>query len=108
MSQTPRSPRPASLNRRRILGVGLVAAAAPLAEATTLHGTGPAWSPNEANYPVGAATGGGYVFFNPAEAAFVEAASQRMIPADELGPGAVEAGVPVFIDRQLAGDYGKA
>ena len=42
-----------------------------------------------------------------AEAAFIEAAVARLIPADELGPGAVEAGVPVFIDRQLAGAYGR-
>ena len=31
-----------------------------------------------------------------------------MIPKDELGPGAFEAGVPIFIDRQLNGDFGKA
>lgn len=47
-----------------------------------------------------------YVFFNPVEAAFVEAAVDRLIPADELGPGAREAGVAVFIDRQLAGAFG--
>jgi gluconate 2-dehydrogenase gamma chain len=47
-----------------------------------------------------------YTFFTPAEAAFVEAAVARLIPADDLGPGAREAGVPVFIDRQLSGTYG--
>lgn len=50
----------------------------------------------------------GYVFFAPAEASFVDAAVARLIPADELGPGALEAGVTVFIDRQLAGPYGHA
>jgi gluconate 2-dehydrogenase gamma chain len=29
-----------------------------------------------------------------------------MIPTDDTGPGAKEAGVIFFIDRQLAGDYG--
>ena len=48
----------------------------------------------------------GYIFFNPAEAAFIEAAVARLIPGDSTGPGAIEAGVPRFIDRQLAGPYG--
>lgn len=47
-----------------------------------------------------------YIFFTPAEAAFVEAAVARLIPADELGQGAKEAGAAVFIDRQLAGAFG--
>ena len=33
------------------------------------------------------------------------AAVARLIPADELGPGAKEAGVPEFIDRQLNTPY---
>jgi gluconate 2-dehydrogenase gamma chain len=48
-----------------------------------------------------------YVFFNSGEAAFVEAAVARMIPTDDLGPGGIEAGVPEFIDRQLAGEFGQ-
>jgi gluconate 2-dehydrogenase gamma chain len=47
-----------------------------------------------------------YTFFGQDEAAFVEAALARLIPADDLGPGAVEADVPYFIDQQLAGSYG--
>lgn len=101
--------RPLRVDRRRLLGAGLAAGAAPLASAATLGDAGMPWAPNEANSPLAAgADAAGYVFFTPAEAAFVQAACARMIPADELGPGAVEAGVPVFIDRQLAGDYGKA
>jgi gluconate 2-dehydrogenase gamma chain len=30
----------------------------------------------------------------------------RLIPSDPAGPGALEAGVPFFLDRQLAGPYG--
>ncbi|MDX2205299.1 MAG: gluconate 2-dehydrogenase subunit 3 family protein [Hyphomicrobiaceae bacterium] len=48
-----------------------------------------------------------YRFFNAVEAAFVEAAVERLIPADPQWPGALAAGVPVFIDRQLAGPYGR-
>jgi gluconate 2-dehydrogenase gamma chain len=47
-----------------------------------------------------------YAFFTSAEASFVEAAVARLVPADALGPGGVEAGVPYFIDQQLAGAYG--
>ncbi len=48
-----------------------------------------------------------FVFLTPDEAAFVKAAVAIFVPADDLGPGAVEAGVPYYIDRQLAGAFGK-
>jgi len=48
-----------------------------------------------------------YTFFSDTEAAFIEAAVSRLIPADDLGPGALEADVPYFIDRQLDGAYGQ-
>src|SRR6185295_1196751 len=47
-----------------------------------------------------------YVYFNPAEAAFIEAAVARLIPKDETGAGALEAGVPNYIDKQLGGAWG--
>jgi gluconate 2-dehydrogenase gamma chain len=47
-----------------------------------------------------------YAYLDAQEARFVEAAVARLVPSDELGPGAVEAGVPAFIDRQLAGAWG--
>ncbi len=37
-----------------------------------------------------------YIFFTADEVAFVRAAVARLIPADELGPGALEADVPYF------------
>jgi gluconate 2-dehydrogenase gamma chain len=46
-------------------------------------------------------------FFTPAEAQIVAAAAARIFPADEVGPGANEAGVAIYIDRQLAGPYGR-
>jgi gluconate 2-dehydrogenase gamma chain len=46
-------------------------------------------------------------FFNEEEARIVAAATERIFPSDETGPGAKEAGVVVFIDRQLAGPYGR-
>jgi gluconate 2-dehydrogenase gamma chain len=47
-----------------------------------------------------------YVFFNSEEAAFIEAAIARLIPADEEWPGAFAACVPKYIDKQLAGAWG--
>src|SRR5207247_1872500 len=47
-----------------------------------------------------------YMYLTQPEVAFVEAAVARLIPADELGPGAKEAGVACFIDRQLVGAWG--
>ena len=47
------------------------------------------------------------LFFNADERAAVDAIVARLIPADELGPGAKEAGVTTFLDRQLAGTFGQ-
>ena len=47
-----------------------------------------------------------YLFLNSEEAAFIEAAVARLIPADEQWPGAREAGVPNYIDKQLGGAWG--
>jgi gluconate 2-dehydrogenase gamma chain len=63
------------------------------------------WRPNEA-YPVKPVISGGYLFFTAAEAAAVDAIVDRLIPTDELGLGAKDAGVTTFIDRQLTGPYG--
>src|SRR5580693_5846491 len=47
-----------------------------------------------------------YLFFNSDEALFIEAACERLIPADESGPGALGAGVPNYLDKQLGGAWG--
>jgi gluconate 2-dehydrogenase gamma chain len=46
-------------------------------------------------------------FFSKAEALIIAAATSRIFPSDESGPGANEAGVVIYIDRQLAGPYGQ-
>ncbi len=63
------------------------------------------WRPNEA-YPVTPVVPGAICSSPPRKAAVVEAFVDRLIPADELGPGAKQAGVTTFIDRQLTGPYG--
>jgi len=107
------------ISRRRLLTAGAAAGAAGMGAAAspakhdgalgappqTFRGQMP-WAEGAADWPPGA-SGTGYVFFTAAEAAFIEAAVDRLIPPDPVGPGAVEAGVPTFIDRQLAGQYGQ-
>src|ERR1700719_4912845 len=46
-------------------------------------------------------------FFSQAEALIVAAAAARIFPSDDSGPGAREAGVVIYIDRQLAGPWGR-
>jgi gluconate 2-dehydrogenase gamma chain len=46
-------------------------------------------------------------FFTAEEAKVVAAACERIFPSDASGPGATEAGVVIYIDRQLAGPYGR-
>ena len=74
------------------------------ASARTVHGL--PWTSNEV-YPPAEARPGPWLFFTADEAAAVEAIVDRLIPADELGPGGKHAGCAVFIDRQLAGPYGR-
>jgi gluconate 2-dehydrogenase gamma chain len=80
--------------RRRFLkSVGALGAAIPAAAAAQHAGHA-------------AAKAEKYMFLSPAEVAFLDAAVARLIPADELGPGAKEAGVTYFIDQQLFGAWG--
>jgi len=65
------------------------------------------WSTGEV-YPPDRARPGPWLFLTPEEGATIEAMVDRLIPADELGPGGKESGCAVFIDRQLAGPYGRA
>uniref|UniRef100_Q01UH2 Gluconate 2-dehydrogenase (Acceptor) n=1 Tax=Solibacter usitatus (strain Ellin6076) TaxID=234267 RepID=Q01UH2_SOLUE len=46
-------------------------------------------------------------FFDEREALVIAAATARIFPSDASGPGATEAGVVIYIDRQLAGPYGR-
>lgn len=46
-------------------------------------------------------------FFNQDQAHLIGAAAARIFPSDASGPGASEACVIIYIDRQLAGPYGR-
>jgi len=47
-------------------------------------------------------------FLTDVERRFIDVATSRLIPTDESGPGAKDADVTTFIDRQLAGAFGSA
>src|SRR3546814_5441765 len=92
------------LNRRQIIaGSALIGAATAASTAAAREYTGGVpWQPRDADAPQ-SVQGTSYVFFTPEEALFVEAAVARLITREELGGGAIEAGVPFFIDRQQIG-----
>ncbi|HEY5237185.1 MAG TPA: gluconate 2-dehydrogenase subunit 3 family protein [Rhizomicrobium sp.] len=98
------------LTRRSILASGTAISSGFLvlrgAQAQTFTAY-PTIATSQADRPASADPLQGYLFFTPTEALFVETAVSRLIPKDELGPGALECGVAVFIDRQLAGPYGQ-
>jgi gluconate 2-dehydrogenase gamma chain len=93
-------------SRRRLLAS---AAAVPILAATAdgrnISGELP-WSPFAGDPPRPVDPLGWY-FFTAGEAATIEAMVDRLIPADGLSPGGKECGCAVYIDRQLAGSFGK-
>ena len=99
-----------NLGRREFLekvaAVGAAATAVPAAPAAQ----SPAQPPQDAvtaHPPASGTTSAGYTFFTAPEAAFVEAVVDVFVPADELTPSGTDLGIAVFIDRQLAGAWGK-
>ncbi|HEY5757861.1 MAG TPA: gluconate 2-dehydrogenase subunit 3 family protein, partial [Steroidobacter sp.] len=101
---------PKKVNRRawlKLFSAGAATGVLPLGGAAAedamgaMHHPAPkAASPADEPVPV-------YEFLNGDESAFIEAAVDTFIPADEVGPGALELGVAVFIDRQLNSGYGR-
>ena len=57
--------------------------------------------------PGAAPQAAGYTFLNLDEAAFIEALVDHMVPADEISPRGTDLGVNIYIDRALAGAWGK-
>jgi gluconate 2-dehydrogenase gamma chain len=48
-----------------------------------------------------------YSFLNLEEQAFIEALVDHMVPADEHSPKGTDVGINIYIDRALAGSWGK-
>jgi gluconate 2-dehydrogenase gamma chain len=97
---------PQGIRRRELLaGTALFFMSASTARATVLDGQLP-WGPNAGNPPSPAGFGP-WVFFTADEGRTVEALADCIIPSDTETPGGKDAGCAVFIDRQLAGPYGR-
>lgn len=88
----------------------IVPAAAFAATGCTKEVTTTVIPPGPSSPTTGPNSGAAYnpAFFNPGEWAFIKAAVARLIPSDDTGPGAIEAGVPEFIDRQMDAAFGHA
>ena len=94
----------------RVAAVGTAAAALPAAADAAPAAQSPAERPQDgttAHPPAPGTTSAGYTFLTAPEAAFVEAVVDVFVPADELTPSGTDLGIAVFIDRQLAGAWGK-
>src|SRR5438067_3716324 len=96
------------LSRRELLGTTAVwlLFSATSARALVVQGNLP-WAPN-AGAPPAPVHPGPWVYLTPEEGAAVEALVDRLIPPDPQTPGGKDAGCAVFIDRQLAGTFGRS
>jgi gluconate 2-dehydrogenase gamma chain len=77
-----------------------------IAKAGVIQGAMP-WRP-AAGAPPRAVMPGPWQFFTPLEARVIEAIVDRLIPPDSETPGGKDIGCAVYIDRQLAGPFGRA
>lgn len=69
---------------------------------------GQPWQAGKISAPTAPPKTGGLQYLTQHEFDTVGAVAERFIPADELSISGKEAGCAIFIDRQLAGDYGRA
>jgi gluconate 2-dehydrogenase gamma chain len=94
------------ISRRELLaGAAYFALGTSRAGATIIFDHLP-WTPNAGNPPT-AAIPGSWLFFTGDEGRAVEALADRIIPPDPETPGGKDSGSALFIDRQLAGPYGR-
>ncbi|WP_208950514.1 gluconate 2-dehydrogenase subunit 3 family protein [Rahnella sp. ChDrAdgB13] len=84
-----------------------VATSLPGAQAEVVTGGQP-WQPGKVNPPPTPPRTGGLQFLTQHESGTVGIIAEHFIPADESSLSGKDAGCVTFIDRQLAGDYGKA
>jgi gluconate 2-dehydrogenase gamma chain len=93
------------LGRRDFLKGAVVGGATAATTTAGLDLTTPAQAQQPA--AAGAPAAAGYSFLSLEEAAFVEALVDHMVPADELSPKGTDIGINIYIDRALAGAWGK-
>jgi len=93
--------------RRDLLAItGWFLASTAISRGSEIAGRLP-WYPNAGNPPMPVRPGP-WQFFSHDEAIAIEALADSVIPTDTQTPGGKNAGCAVYIDRQLAGAYGKS
>jgi len=83
--------------------VGVAGAAAALAPSAPAMAQTPAQAKDQPAAP----QPDGYTYFKPTEVLFIEAVVDHMVPKDELTPSGTDIGIATYIDRALAGSWGK-
>lgn len=91
--------------RELLVGAAYLALGLSKAHATIIVDHLP-WTPNAGNPPT-VALPGPWIFFTGDEGRTMEALADCIIPPDPQTPGGKDSGSAVFIDRQLAGPYGR-
>jgi gluconate 2-dehydrogenase gamma chain len=102
-------PNNVKLQRRTVLGLLALGLATESAKTAALEAADGLLAPpsKPANSRSIETTGtAAFTVLQPAEASFISAAVDTLIPADELTPSGSECGIVVFIDRQLGGLWG--
>ncbi len=95
------------LRRRDLLAsTAALLATTAFAKAELISGALP-WDPN-AGHPPAPIKLGPWLYFTPAEAESIEAIADCIIPPDPQTPGGKDSGCAVYVDRQLAGPYGRS
>src|SRR5215470_7174429 len=95
-----------SFSRRDLLASTAVFLLGGLSSRAAVVTRGLPWTPNAGSPPIRVKPGP-WVFFSGPEGQAIEAIADRIIPPDPETPGGKDAGCAVFIDRQMAGPYGR-
>lgn len=93
-------------SRRQFLKVTSVAAGTAAISATALPVSAASHGGKTNGDEASSNVRGKMFFTNQLQFQTLSQAAERIFPKDELGPGAIELGVPYFIDNQLAAAYG--
>jgi len=96
-----------AISRRQLLATAAYCAAGTVAARARMISGALPWHP-DAGTPPHPVRPGPWQFFTADEARAIEALADRIIPPDPKTPGGKESGCAVYLDRQLAGPYGRA
>jgi gluconate 2-dehydrogenase gamma chain len=94
------------MRREFLAGTAVLLLSTMKSRATIISGGLP-WAPDAGTPPIPVRPGPWH-YFTSDEGRTVEALADRIIPPDPQTPGGKDSGCAVFIDRQLAGPYGRS